>query len=326
MKINKTNKGLAAVIGFCCMALTANTAQAHSVPDDPEVVPVEAMLDGVNWSFDDPVQTQELAEGFYVLFGVGGNILVSSGEDGVLIVDDQFPEMWPNLKKAMRKQGDRSVDFVINTHWHFDHADGNKVLGKNDNTWIVSQSNSRQLMLNDHVVNLVSASIAQPAYPEYALPDITFDTTMQFHLNRERVDLLHAGPAHTTGDTAVIFRGNNAVHLGDVYNNSGYPFIDAGNGGSLDGLIAFCEAVLNEIDDDTVVVPGHGPVAGYADLQNYIHMLKTIRGEMVSLIKQGKSLGEIQRSGITATWDEKMGDPSQFINRSYTSLTSRYLQ
>jgi glyoxylase-like metal-dependent hydrolase (beta-lactamase superfamily II) len=157
------------------------------------------------------------------------------------------------------------------------------------------------------------------------LPSITFDTTMQFHLNGQQIDLLHAGPAHTNGDAAVFFRGNNAVHLGDVYNNSGYPFIDADNGGSLDGVISFCEAVLLELNTDSVVIPGHCPVAGYVDLVAYVDMLKEIRAELVALIKSGSSLEEIHKACVTKAWDEKMGDSAQFINRSYTSLTSKYL-
>jgi cyclase len=300
-------------------------AAAHSeTPVAPTNV-LQDMMDAVGWSFDDPAQTQELASGFYVLFGVGGNILVSSGDDGVLIVDDQFPEYWGKLGMAMKKQGDRQIDFVVNTHWHFDHADGNKALGKRNNTWIVSQANSRQMMLQDQVVNLVTANIEQPTYPEHALPDITYDDSMQFHFNGERIDLLHPGPAHTTGDTAVIFRGQNAVHMGDVFNNAGYPFIDAGNGGGIDGVIAFCEVVLAEIDEDTIVVPGHGAVASRQDLQSYVHMLKTVRGELVAMIKAGKNLEDVLAAGITTTWDAEKGDSRQFIDRAYTSLTVRYL-
>ena len=221
--------------------------------------------------------------------------------------------------------GDKRVDFVINTHWHFDHADGNQILGRGD-AWLVSHSNSRKMMQRDNVINMVSFAYLQESYPAHALPDITFDDAMQFHLNGERIDLIHSGPAHTTGDTAVIFRGHNAVHMGDVYNNSGYPFIDADNGGSLDGVIAFCEAVLAEIDEDTTVVPGHGPVATYSEMQNYVHMLKTVRGEILALIRQGKSLAEIQALGITATWDEKMGDPAAFLNRAYVSLTHKAIR
>jgi cyclase len=302
--------------------LMPGAARAHEIPATPEPVNLDQLLTGFGMSYDTEVRVESLADGFYVLFGVGGNILVSSGEDGVLIVDDQFPKMLPKLKKAMRKMGDREVDFVINTHWHFDHAEGNLELGKKG-TWLVSQANSRRMMQKDNVINLVGMAYQQDAYPAHALPDITFDETMQFFLNGERIDLLHVGPAHTTGDTAVIFRGQNAVHLGDVFNNAGYPFIDADNGGSLDGVIAFCEAVLKETDQDTIVIPGHGPVATHTHLRNYVHMLKTVRGELVALIRQGKSLKEIQAAGITETWDEKMGDPTAFLNRSFVSLTHK---
>jgi glyoxylase-like metal-dependent hydrolase (beta-lactamase superfamily II) len=324
IKKGEPMRKLLAVQLSAMLALTSQ-AFAHDVPDDPPAGEMNAVMEAMGWKYDEAkITTEVLAEGFYVLFGMGGNILVSSGKDGVLIVDDQFPELMPKLRKAMRKQGDKQVDFVINTHWHFDHAQGNLALGP-DGAWIVSHANSRDMMQGRHVINLVGAALVQEPYPASALPDITYDTTMQFFLNGERVDLLHTGPAHTTGDTAVIFRGRNAVHLGDVYNNSGYPFIDADNGGSLDGVIAFCEAVLAEIDGDTMVVPGHGPVASRDDLQAYVYMLKTIRGELVAMIREGRSLAEIQAAGITATWDEKMGDPANFINRSYTSLTRRYL-
>jgi glyoxylase-like metal-dependent hydrolase (beta-lactamase superfamily II) len=301
-------------------ALCSGPLGAHEMPATPEPMAREALVSAFGMGADTPVETQQLAKGFYVLFGAGGNILVSSGEDGVLLVDDQLPDILPSLKKAMRKMGDRQVDFVINTHWHFDHVDGNLVLGK-DGTWLVSHANSRKMMRKEVLINMVGVSHLQEAYPPHALPDITFDDTMQFHFNGERIDLLHVGPAHTTGDTVVIFRGQNAVHMGDVFNTAGYPFIDADNGGTLTGVIAFCEAVLAEIDEDTTVVPGHGQVASYSELRNYVHMLKTVRGEMLALIRQGKSLEEIQAAGITATWDEKMGDPAGFLNRSYLSLT-----
>ena len=315
------------LLAFALYAVgSAPLLHAHDVPPEPEPTDMASMMQGMGWKFEDAkITTEVLEEGFYVLFGMGGNILVSSGEDGVLIVDDQFPELMPALRKAMRKQGDRQVDFVVNTHWHFDHAQGNLVLGP-DGAWIVSHANSRHMMQQERVINLVGAAMIQEAYPDDALPDITYDSTMQFHLNGERIDLLHTGPAHTTGDTAVIFRGRNAVHLGDVYNNAGYPFIDAGNGGTLDGVIAFCEAVLAEIDEDTTVIPGHGPVATYDDLQAYVHMLKTVRGKLVAMIREGKSFAEIEAAAITATWDEKLGDPSNFINRSSTSLTTRFLE
>ena len=183
------------------------------------------------------------------------------------------------------------------------------------------QSNSRKMMLDDHIINLVTLSYNQRAYPPRALPGVTFDESMHLHFNGERIDLLHFGAAHTTGDAAVIFRGSNAVHLGDVYNEAGYPFIDAGNGGSLDGVIAFCEATLAEIDPDTVVIPGHGPVSKHADLVAYVEMLKTVRGRIRALIEGGATLEEVIAAKPTAEYDAVEGDPTLFVDRAYASLS-----
>jgi glyoxylase-like metal-dependent hydrolase (beta-lactamase superfamily II) len=178
-------------------------------------------------------------------------------------------------------------------------------------------------MTQDQVINLVSIAYDQKAYPPAALPVMTFEDQMQFHFNGQVIDLMHFGAAHTTGDTAVIFRGDNAVHLGDVYNNSGYPFIDAGNGGSIDGIIAFCEATLAQINKDTVVVPGHGPLSNYQGLADYIAMLKDIRSQMMVLIDAGASLETILNAGITKAYDGVQGDPGLLLNRAYFSLTHK---
>ena len=267
-----------------------------------------------------PITTHKLADDFYVLFGVGGNIIASIGANGVLIVDDQFPQMVPKYKATIGSLGGGAINFAINTHWHFDHADGNQTLGP-EGTWLVAQENSRQMLTKSNKINLVSQVRDQPAYAETALPVLTYDQSMRFHFNGERIDLLHFGPAHTTGDTAVIFRGHNVVHMGDVYNNAGYPFIDADNGGSLSGVIEFCSKVLEEINENTVVVPGHGPVAAYRDLADYVSMLSTIRDRMTALIRSGATLQQVAASQPTAEWDEAKGDPANFLNRAYTSLT-----
>ncbi len=265
------------------------------------------------------ITAEKVGDNLWVLFGRGGNILASIGDQGVLIVDDQFPDLVTSYRAKIRELGGGNIDFVVNTHWHFDHADGNKVLGP-EGSWIIAQTNSRHMMTKNNVINTVARVIDQPAYPADALPVATFDERMQLHFNGEPIDLLHFGPAHTTGDTAVVFRHHNVVHMGDVYNNSGYPFIDADNGGELDGIIRFCEAVLEEIDEDTVVVPGHGPVATYADMEAYVEMLTEIRAVMVALIKDGASLDEIVAAKPTAKWDETKGDPARLLDRAFVSL------
>jgi glyoxylase-like metal-dependent hydrolase (beta-lactamase superfamily II) len=267
-----------------------------------------------------PITTQKLYDDFHVLFGVGGNIIVSIGANGVLIVDDQFPQMVPKYKAKIGELGGGAIAFAINTHWHFDHADGNQVLGP-EGTWLVAQENSRQMMMKANVINLVTATREQPAYAETALPVLTYDDSMRFHFNGEAIDLMHFGPAHTTGDTAVIFRGHHVVHMGDVFNNAGYPFIDADNGGSLNGVIEFCTQVLAEIDSTYMVVPGHGPIADAQALSQYVAMLTTIRDRMSALIASGATLEQVEAARPTSEWDDRKGNPEGFLNRAYSSLS-----
>jgi cyclase len=267
-----------------------------------------------------PITSEQLGENLHVMFGVGGAIVASIGEQGVLIVDTQFPQMTPKYRAEIAELGGGDIDFAINTHWHFDHADGNLAIGP-DGTWIVAHENSRRMLEQDNVINLVTTQRDQPAYPPTAQPVMSYNDSMMFHFNGELIELLHFGPAHTTGDTAVVFRGHNVVHMGDVFNNAGYPFIDADNGGSLEGIIEFCTQVLQRIDEDTRVVPGHGPLANYADMEEYVAMLSEIHDRMTALIEDGASLEQIIAAEPTAQWDAAEGDPTSFINRAYTSLT-----
>ncbi|HEX9875342.1 MAG TPA: MBL fold metallo-hydrolase [Gammaproteobacteria bacterium] len=268
------------------------------------------------------IRTEQLGDGLFVMyFPSGGNVIASIGEQGVLIVDDQFPTMVPKYQAGIRELGGGRIDFAINTHWHYDHTEGNQVLGP-EGTWMISQVNSRDMMTRPNVINVVvRPSVNQQPYEVAALPVATFDDTMQLHFNGERIDLLHFGPAHTTGDAAVIFRDHNVVHMGDVYNNAGFPFIDADNGGDIDGVIRFCEAVLMEIDAGTTVVPGHGPSAGYADLRDYVAMLKVVRERIATLIADGATLEQVVAARPTAEWDETKGDPMRLLDRAYANLS-----
>lgn len=291
------------------------SARAH------DAMNLDQLVKSFGWDFDAAqIKTQKITDNLHVLFGIGGNIAVSTGANGVLVVDDQFPQMMPKIQAAIGELGGKGVNFAVNTHWHFDHAEGNLALGP-QGTWLVSQSNSRKMMLDDHVINLVAMQYKQQAYPANALPHITYDDRMQFHFNAQQIDLVHAGPAHTTGDTAVIFRGDDAVHLGDVFNNSGYPFIDADNGGDLTGVITFCKAVLAEINPKTVVIPGHGEVTNHEKLVAYVAMLETVRDRILKMVKEGKTLEEVVAAKPTADFDSIHGDPAGFINRSFVSLT-----
>ena len=310
-------------LGLVVAVSYATCVFAHNGPATPEPMDLDGLLAAFGWNFSTAeVTTQKIAKDFYVLFGIGGNIAVSVGADGVFIVDDQFPQLMPKIKNAISAVGGNTIDFAVNTHWHFDHAEGNLTLGP-EGTWLVAQENSREMMKNDHVVNLVIAAYNQKAYPESAWPDITYTDDMQFHLNGQTITLMHFGPAHTTGDTAVYFEGTNAVHLGDVFNNSGYPFIDTDNGGSLDGVIHFCSETLKRINKDTVVIPGHGPVVDYKALVAYINMLETVREQIKSLVDAGATLDEVYAAKPTSEYDAANGDNRGFINRAYMSLSHK---
>jgi len=308
------------------LALTASLAAGHASAhdgeqDDPQDVERNRIVNAFGWDFAaGRITTEKLTDKLHVLFGIGGNVLVSTGDQGVLLVDNQFPQMLPKIQQAVRDLGGDGVDFAINTHWHFDHADGNLTLGPTG-TWLVSHESSREKMLGTNVINLVSDRYTQRPYPPKALPVITYDASMQFHFNGERIDLMHFGPAHTTGDTAVIFRESNVVHMGDVFNNAGYPFIDADNGGSIDGVISFCSAVLEQINADTRVVPGHGPVSDYDGLAAYVAMLEVVRDRIKTLIDQGADLEAILAARPTAGFDEKYGDPRGLVDRAHASLS-----
>jgi cyclase len=271
------------------------------------------------------IVTEPLGNGLYVILTEGegivaGNVLVSVGADGTLLVDDQVPGTAPKLEAAIAALGGGDVKFVINTDWHVESAGSNALLaGKG--AWIIAQENSRQMMLHEHSVNLVTKSFDQPAFAEQALPVISYDTTMRMHFNGDRIDLMHFGPAHTSGDTAVILHARNLAHLGDVFNTSAYPFIDADNGGSLEGLIDFSESALGELEPGAVVIPGHGPVSNYDGLAGYISMLKTIRDRMSALVGSGATLEQVVAARPTSDWDASMGDPAVLIDRAYASMT-----
>ena len=299
-------------------------ALASAGEAEEEVLNLEQLLGRFQWSFDGAeITTQQVGDGLHVLFGIGGNVAASIGEDGVLIVDNMFPEMVPKVRAAIAGLGGGGIDYAVNTHWHFDHAEGNLTLGP-AGTSIVAHRNSAEMMARTNILNLVITKYRQEAYPPAARPAISFDDRMRLYFNGDEIDIVHVGPAHTAGDAAVIFRKHNAVHFGDVFNNTGYPFIDADSGGGIDGMIAFCQAILDEMGPEAVIIPGHGEVTDSATLQAYIDMLTTVRERVAAMIAEGKSLDEVMAAKPTADFDAPFGPETQslgFVNRVYTSLT-----
>jgi len=266
------------------------------------------------------IRIQKITENLYLFFGLGGNIAVSIGDDGVLIVDDQIPSLIPKIKDAIKEIGGGDLVYTINTHWHFDHAEGNLALDPKI-TKIISQSNAREYMAKGGLIDMVANKINQEPYPDYALPVITYENGMTLYFNNEEIEIVHFGPAHTSGDSAVIFHNQNAVHYGDVFVTEGYPFIDVSSGGSIDGIINFLSKSLTKLKPGAIILPGHGEIATIQDVEDTIIMLKTVRERILKMINEGKSLQEVIDAKPTKDFDEKYPDwLGNFVNRAYTSL------
>ena len=235
------------------------------------------------------------------------------------MVDSQFPEMIPRLQAAIHALGGENIDFTINTHWHYDHADGNPMLGR-EGSWLISHINSRRMMQREKTLDYGDRTYIQAAYPLEGLPVLTFDDQMQMFFNGQRIDILHFGAAHTTGDAVVYFRNDNVIHMGDVF-FARYPFIDTRFGGDLNGMISYCITVLTRINDNTKVVPGHGPVMSYGDVVEFVTMLETVRSRINTFIDRGYTLEDVRETRPTAEFDARYGNPELFITGAYNSLS-----
>lgn len=271
------------------------------------------------------VTTLQLAPDLAMLSGAGGgqvagNVLLLLGAQGALVIDTGYPVFVPGYRDAIARLGGGAITYAINTHWHDDHSEGNKLFGP-DGARLVAHANSRAMLTHHNKINVVRTILDQPAFPAAALPAITFDDRMELYVNGERIELLHVSPAHTAGDAAVFLRSHNVVHTGDVFLSSAYPFSDVDNGGDFDGEIEFVSRLLEEIDRNTVVVPGHGRVATYEDVAAYAAMLKTVRGRIAALIASGATLAQVVAAQPTKEWDAKYGNPTTyFLDRAYKSL------
>jgi glyoxylase-like metal-dependent hydrolase (beta-lactamase superfamily II) len=268
--------------------------------------------------------TEKLAEGVYMLTGSGGNIGLGVGDDAVFVIDDQFAPLTPKILTAIAKLSDKPVKFVLNTHWHFDHVGGNENLGKSGSI-IVAQENVRKRMSTDQFMAAFDEKV--PASPKVALPVVTFTESLSLHLNGEEIRAFHVANAHTDGDIILRFMKSNVVHMGDVFFNGMYPFIDIDSGGSVDGVIAAVDRVLTMIDDKAKVIPGHGPLTDRDGLKAYRAMLATVRDRVREGIKAGKSLEQVLASkpgaGIDETWGKGFLKPEVFHGTVYKSLSAK---
>ena len=250
------------------------------------------------------VKTEKLSATTYMLVGAGGNVGLSVGEDAVFVIDDQFAPMAPKLKAAIAQISGKPVQFVLNTHFHFDHTGGNEAFGQ-QGALIVAHDNVRRRMSSEQFMSFIGAK--QAASPKVALPVVTVANEISFHINGDEVHAFHVPRAHTDGDLIVHFRKSDVVHMGDVFFNGGYPFIDGSSGGTADGVVAAADRVLALAGDKTKIIPGHGPLASKADLQAWRDMVATVTQRVKDQRRAGKTDTEIRGSGLSADFDERYG-------------------
>lgn len=269
-----------------------------------------------------PITTHKLRNNISVLEGSGGNIAVLTGPDGKLLVDAGIGVSRPQLSKALAELGSEPVAHLINTHWHFDHADGNEWLHAAGAKIIAHENTRKHLSVVQRVEDWDYNFLASPAG---ALPAEVFDKERQLKVNGASIALKYYGPAHTDSDVSVMFEEANVLHVGDTFWNGIYPFIDYSTGGSIDGMISASDANLAVAKSDTIIIPGHGkPVSTKAELQGFRDMLVAIRDNVGNLKKQGKTRDEAVAAKPTAAFDAQFGqflvDPGYFTRLVYEGV------
>ena len=235
------------------------------------------------------ILTHHVKDNIYYLEGSGGNIGVIIGDDGVLIVDNQFAPLTNKIEAAITDLTKLPVTFVVNSHFHYDHTDGNENFGK-AGAFIVAQDNARRRMESAQVL---ASGYSQRRYEKVGLPKITFFDAMRFYFNDEPIHITYNGPGHTDGDAQVYFLQSNVIHTGDMFVRYVLPFIDQNNGGSLDGMIEATDRLASQINDETILIPGHGQLSTRDDLLSYREMLVTIRGNLLRAKVQDLSPSEM---------------------------------
>lgn len=264
------------------------------------------------------IETEVLSDSVAVLYGRGGNIAVAHGEDATLIIDDQFAPLVPKIEGAVEALGATPVKYVVNTHWHGDHTGGNEEFGKTGAT-IFAHDNVRVRMSQPQQ----RGERTTPASPKEALPVVTFPQGLRIHLNGDTINLMYFGGGHTDGDSVVFFDEDNIVHMGDMYFKiPGYPFIDTASGGSIYNAMVTIDAVIGSIDDETMVIPGHGPMSNKAELVEYRLFLEEAVTRVEALRDEDLTLEQAVAAKPFADWDRGEGfiDADGFVTAIWNSF------
>ncbi len=236
--------------------------------------------------------------------GEAGNIAIYENPDGLVLVDDQWIELLPIVKQLLATITDKPVKYVLNTHFHYDHTDGNKVFGK-EGTIIISHDNIRKRLEEKQVLSL--SNLVQKAYPFEALPFITFSDSLTLNEPNEKIKVYHVKNAHTDGDSFIEFMNANIIHTGDVFVRYGFPYIDDNNGGNIYGMIEAMDMLINYTNDSTKIIPGHGQISYKKDLIAYRNMLVTVVTRIKDGIENNLTIEQIKEQkplkNLDLAWD-----------------------
>ncbi len=272
------------------------------------------------------IKVTKVSGNIYMLEGAGGNIAASVGEDGIVIVDDQYAPLAEKIQAALKdlKITDKPVRFVINTHYHGDHTGGNVPFANSGSTVIAQDNVRKRLESGGTGGNGGSLKMDIPPAPKAALPIITFEHDVTVHLNGEDIRALHFPAGHTDGDAVIFFPKNNVVHMGDDFVRYGFPFIDVASGGSVQGMIAAMEKASAMLPADVKVIPGHGALSNLDDVREFVKMLKETSAAVQKAIDEHKTMEQMKQEKILEPWKKWSGDfidTDKFIETLYNSLT-----
>ena len=245
------------------------------------------------------VETQKISGNIYMLVGAGGDVAVSIGDDGILMVDTEFAPMSEKIEAALKKLSDKPLRFVVDTHWHLDHASGNGNFAKLGAV-IVAQENVRRILAS----GTMRDGVKYQPFPKEDLPTITYTDRADFHWNGDDIQLIHYPNAHTDGDTVVYFANAHVLDTGDNYRTDGFPLVDQDNGGSVKGIIAALDNIMATYPANTKVIPGHGPSPmTVADIKPFAEMLRDTRARVEKALQQGKTLDQMKQEKILAGYE-----------------------